>query len=131
MSQESAAVAAFISTGCASIAEEAAKGFFVWVSFELAGAPVFAQRVFTSLEKAMEALPDTADTQYIHIPYRMHSCGSRNVVYVYINYEDIAIVTNIAEDLIKLLHAIPAQYRNPGEIESGMRNYEYKLDDTE
>jgi hypothetical protein len=98
---------------------EASTGFKVWVPFESrpqSALPPFAimrqpfayiarpsssyvGSVFSSLEKAVDAYPCTADQRFIYVPYRMHRCGDPNVVYVYVHDANNITITNIAEDL--------------------------------
>jgi hypothetical protein len=111
-------------------AAKAAKGFVVWLPFVSSDIDMdpasFAGRVFTSLEKSKEAFPD--DDTCMHVPYRMHNCGEKNVVYVYVRDDEDVIATNIAEDLENQLRAMPNKYGGGvlGKFEASA--YAYRLD---
>jgi hypothetical protein len=131
------AAAACIPLECATaIAEvataKAAKGFIVWVTFEIPDRVIepvaFAGRVFTSLEKAKKAFLGNVHNSYAHVPYRMHSCGEKDVVYIYVRNEDDIFVTNVAEDLENQARAIPQLFGHAGPGKFEASNFEYKLD---
>ena len=124
---------AIAEAAAAKAAAKAAKGFVVWLPFVLSDIDMdpasFVGFVFTSLEKSKEAFPDDDISSYAHVPYRMHNCGEKDIVYVCVCDDDDVFVTNIAEDLENRLRALPSKYGNAvlGEFEASA--YAYQLDE--
>jgi creatinine amidohydrolase/Fe(II)-dependent formamide hydrolase-like protein len=133
--QTLAAAAAMPLECAAAIAEHAAKGFIAWVTFEVPDCSIypiaFAGRAFTTLEKAQNAIfrnDNGYSVTYAHIPYRMHGCGAKDVVYVYCHGGSYATVTNVADDLENQAREMPWLFSDY--VSNGLwaGSFAYKLD---
>jgi hypothetical protein len=88
------------------------KGFVVWLVFVSSniGYGTYMTslfRAFSSLEKAQKACDSDSDTdvKIVFVPYRLHHCGAKNIVYIY-EYNGHLTVTNVVSDLENQLRAL-------------------------